>query len=152
MRSPSMTVARRLVQRTALRNNQPPTTSNCLPLRSPPPAGAATAAFGSLARSIGQRNQQQQQQQHLRPPGITPPWTPSLHPRHAFPITSSSPSSSFSTSPGPEELDGGFPTERDFHFSADATLDEVQALVDTLEDTVDDYEANISVCAIVLVC
>ncbi|KAM3577831.1 hypothetical protein VYU27_000374 [Nannochloropsis oceanica] len=44
----------------------------------------------------------------------------------------------------PREVDGGFQTERDFHVVADATLDEVQALVDSLEDTVDDYEANLS--------
>jgi len=52
---------------------------------------------------------------------------------------------SFSSSSGTSEVDGGFQTERDFHVVADATLDEVQALVDSLEDTVDDYEANLSV-------
>lgn len=49
-----------------------------------------------------------------------------------------------------DELDGGFPTEREFHLAADATLDEVQALVDGLEDKVDDYEANLSVRACVI--
>lgn len=141
MRAPSsMLAARRLVQRTV--TFQQPITSTSLAPRSSPPAGAA-AGFASLAAGGGRQARPigRQHQQFLRPTSAT--LTASLLPRQ----TPSSPCFSFSTSPGVDELDGGFPTERDFHLAADATLDEVQALVDGMEDTVDDYEANLSVRA-----
>lgn len=143
MRAPSMMAARRLVQRTI--TLQQPITSTILAPPASSPAGAA-AGLASLASAGGRqpRSTNRQNQQALRP--TSPAWTLSLLPRHAPPSSSSS-CSSFSTSPGADELDGGFPTERDFHLAADATLDEVQALVDGLEDTVDDYEANLSVRA-----
>ena len=138
MRAPSsMMAARRLVQRTV--TVQQLTTSTLLAPRSSPSAGTA-ACFASLAFGGGRQARpirRQHQQSLLSRHALTA----SLLSRHA----PSSPCSSFSTSPGVDELDGGFPTERDFHLAADATLDEVQALVDGLEDTVDDYEANLSV-------
>lgn len=151
IRAPSMTTARRLVQRTAtLRPNQQPITSTLLAPPASPPTGAGAVGFASLAPAGGRQarpiSRQHQHQQSLRPTTTT--LMASLLPRHAPPSSTSS-CSSFSTSPGVDELDGGFPTERDFHLAADATLDEVQALVDGLEDTVDDYEANLSVRACV---
>lgn len=59
------------------------------------------------------------------------------HARRAF---SSPPSAAASDARG-----GGFANERAYHNAADATLDEVQHLLEGLEDTVEDFEANLSV-------
>jgi len=50
-----------------------------------------------------------------------------------------------STSPSHDGAGGGFATERDYHAAADAALDEVQLLLEGLEDTVEDFEANLAV-------
>lgn len=150
-----LTTARGVVQRTTLRRTHQHTTITFLSLHPLPPAGPS-AWFGSLVFAGGRQTraagQRQQQRSTLRP-ALSTAWTSSLYTRHAFstPCPTFS-SSSFSTSTGTDELDGGFPTERDFHLAADATLDEVQALVDGLEDTVDDYEANLSVGGYTFVC
>jgi hypothetical protein len=54
-------------------------------------------------------------------------------------LSTSSPSSSH------DGAGGGFATERDYHAAADEALDEVQAHLEGLEDTVEDFEANLAV-------
>lgn len=144
MRAPrNMMAARRLVRQISpCRHNQQPIPSTLLAPQTLPPAVGA-AGFDSVAASRVCEVSVRHQHQHSLCTS-SPSWTMSLLPRHA-PSYSSSSRPSFSTSSGVDEIDGGFLTERDFHSVADATLDEVQALVDGLEDTVDDYEANLSV-------
>lgn len=61
-------------------------------------------------------------------------------------------SSSAPKTPPPPQSDGGFATERDYHLAADEALDEVQFMVEGLEDTIEDFEANLSVCMCMCMC
>jgi len=139
-----MMAAIRLVQHISpRRHNQQPILRTLMASQKISPSAVTTAKHASVGSARGHEGSICDQHQHSLGTSF-PSRTVSLLPRNATSYSSSL-CPSFSSSSGTSEVDGGFQTERDFHVVADATLDEVQALVDSLEDTVDDYEANLSV-------
>lgn len=74
--------------------------------------------------------------------------SPLMYQQHASRQLSSSAAAAAAPAPTVPEagaLEGGFATEREYHIAADHTFDEVQNLIEGLEDTIEDFESNLSV-------